>query len=174
MIAFQNLEISKIVFVSRFFFFLFFQYHIRKIIFLSHSQKTVFQINLTRVSFLTFSKRGRDGVWGTDELADAEIELIDCMECTDIDTVRFYTFSSVTLEVSGISWRLTWPKWVPAPCAHEGIAASWKNMLRAVCNRESTWSLNVPDQCTKRFIAQYTAPLLLRNESKFANFYIFK
>lgn len=48
-----------------------------------------------------------------------------------IVTVRLACFSQIG---SKRCQRLTWPKWVPAPCAQEGIAASWKKMLRAVCN----------------------------------------
>lgn len=32
--------------------------------------------------------------------------------------------------------KLTCPKCVPGPCAQEGIAASWKNILRAVCKEK--------------------------------------
>lgn len=34
--------------------------------------------------------------------------------------------------------QLTWPKCVPGPCAHGGIAASWKKILRAVWNYKIT------------------------------------
>jgi len=95
-----------------------------------------------------FKRRKRHGWRGTRWHENR----IDCAGRMDIDASLPVLHALRQSRCKWTSWRLTWPKWVPAPCAQEGIAASWKKMLRAVCNKENTMIRSIPSSITSEII----------------------